>query len=190
MHLLTTLLPVLLAATRVSAVGCSTHTYTACADGITHWYDPDDGQICDPLDCGGGRAPPKSNVPCCPSYTGTLSCDTSPSYLPCFKNLAQSTVMSSTAKATTVATTTAQASSAVVTGQSSAASGGQAVSSGASPTAPVISPPSTVGGVPTGANATQGSATASQKPIVTGNAANAMRYSPLVGIAGAAVLML
>ncbi len=97
---------------------------------------------------------------------------------------------SMSAKATTVVTTTAQASSAKVTGQSSAASGGQAVSSGASPTGLVISPPSTVNGVPTGTNATQGSATSSSKPIATGNVAGALRYSPLVGIAGAVVLVL
>ncbi|TDZ36507.1 hypothetical protein C8035_v008302 [Colletotrichum spinosum] len=44
------------------------------------YYVPDTGEICAALDCGGGRAPPKTTVPGCPSYEGT---DTySPSFLP------------------------------------------------------------------------------------------------------------
>ncbi|OAA75269.1 hypothetical protein LEL_07257 [Akanthomyces lecanii RCEF 1005] len=35
------------------------------------YYVPDTGEVCDFLDCGGGRAPPKSTVPGCPDYTGT-----------------------------------------------------------------------------------------------------------------------
>ncbi|KAF1735490.1 hypothetical protein CRV24_004414 [Beauveria bassiana] len=35
------------------------------------WYVPDTGEVCEFLDCGGGRAPPKSTVPGCPLYTGT-----------------------------------------------------------------------------------------------------------------------
>ncbi|KAF6803297.1 siderophore biosynthesis [Colletotrichum sojae] len=44
------------------------------------YYVPDTGEICALLDCGGGRAPPKTTVPGCASYEGT---DTySPSFLP------------------------------------------------------------------------------------------------------------
>lgn len=35
------------------------------------YYVPGTGEVCDFLDCGGGRAPPKSTVPGCPDYTGT-----------------------------------------------------------------------------------------------------------------------
>ncbi|KAM5358429.1 hypothetical protein ACJZ2D_015308 [Fusarium nematophilum] len=49
-------LPLLFLAKQALAFGCETHSYTTCEDGIVHWFDPDDGQICDPLDCGGGRA--------------------------------------------------------------------------------------------------------------------------------------
>ncbi|KAK4176415.1 hypothetical protein QBC36DRAFT_329346 [Triangularia setosa] len=35
------------------------------------WYLPDTGEICEILDCGGGRAPPKTNVPGCGNYAGT-----------------------------------------------------------------------------------------------------------------------
>ena len=69
----------LLLATPIHAV-CGIHTFGHCEDMITHWYDPQTGEICDPLDCGGGRAPPKTNVPGCgdiplPPYTASyLSC--------------------------------------------------------------------------------------------------------------------
>ncbi|GKT60061.1 siderophore biosynthesis [Colletotrichum tofieldiae] len=43
------------------------------------WYVPDTGEICAALDCGGGRAPPKTTVPGCGSYEGTETY--SPSFL-------------------------------------------------------------------------------------------------------------
>ncbi|PNY24284.1 Siderophore biosynthesis enzyme [Tolypocladium capitatum] len=45
------------------------------------WYVPDTGEVCDFLDCGGGRAPPKTTVPGCPLYAGTAT------YSPSFINL-------------------------------------------------------------------------------------------------------
>ena len=38
-------LPILMAACRVAAFQCETHTFTQCADNIVHWYDPDDGMV-------------------------------------------------------------------------------------------------------------------------------------------------
>lgn len=35
------------------------------------WYVPDTGEVCEFLDCGGGRAPPKTTVPGCAAYEGT-----------------------------------------------------------------------------------------------------------------------
>ncbi|KAJ4307744.1 hypothetical protein N0V84_012523 [Fusarium piperis] len=74
--------PLLLLAKLAAGIGCNTHSYTTCDDGIVHWFDPEDGQICDPLDCGGGRAPPKKN-PGCAGYTGTEV--RTISYLSCWK---------------------------------------------------------------------------------------------------------
>ncbi|KAF9880717.1 hypothetical protein CkaCkLH20_01759 [Colletotrichum karsti] len=43
------------------------------------YFVPGTGEICAPLDCGGGRAPPKTTVPGCAAYVGT---DTySPSFI-------------------------------------------------------------------------------------------------------------
>lgn len=44
------------------------------------WYVPDTGEICEILDCGGGRAPPKTDVPGCGNYKGTETY--SPRYMP------------------------------------------------------------------------------------------------------------
>jgi hypothetical protein len=51
--------------------------YDAYASRI--WYVPGTGELCDFLDCGGGMAPPKTDVPGCPLYSGTATY--SPSYL-------------------------------------------------------------------------------------------------------------
>lgn len=55
--------------------GCTTYdTVVSNADGMYAtriWYVPDSGEICDFLDCGGGRAPPKTTVPGCAAYEGT-----------------------------------------------------------------------------------------------------------------------
>lgn len=60
---------------RTDLAGCTTYdTVVSNADGMYAtriWYVPDSGEICDILDCGGGRAPPKTTVPGCPAYEGT-----------------------------------------------------------------------------------------------------------------------
>lgn len=104
--------------------------YDAYASRI--WYVPGTGELCDFLDCGGGRAPPKTDVPGCPLYSGTATY--SPSYLD-LKTKAvdaaatssaeasatsaetQVTVKATTAEATTLATSVAvsQSASAAVT---------------------------------------------------------------------------
>lgn len=37
------------------------------------WYVPGSDEVCEPLDCGGGRAPPKTTVPGCPLYRGAAT---------------------------------------------------------------------------------------------------------------------
>ncbi|KAM3563019.1 hypothetical protein MY1884_001479 [Beauveria asiatica] len=72
------------AAARTDLAGC---TYTDLVVKPTQmaayasrlWYVPDTGEVCAFLDCGGGRAPPKSTVPGCPLYAGTETY--APSYI-------------------------------------------------------------------------------------------------------------
>ena len=68
-------------------------------------YVPGTGELCEFLDCGGGRAPPKTTVPGCAQYSGTETY--SPSYLAGYG----SATASPTASAATSATTSAVASS-------------------------------------------------------------------------------
>ncbi|PGH36599.1 hypothetical protein GX50_00458 [[Emmonsia] crescens] len=160
-----------LLATTVIAFGCEQHTFTQCEDGITHWYDPDDGQICDPLDCGGGRAPPKRNVPGCPAYTGTETRATSASYLSCWP-------FTTSAPSDPEATTGTEAS--VTSGAPAPTTAG----TGTGTSAPVITnppTPSTGDGTPSASGSGSGNA-----PIETPNAANFLEGSLMVG-AGAAI---
>ncbi|KAM4063105.1 hypothetical protein HRG_010333 [Hirsutella rhossiliensis] len=73
------------------------------------WYVPESGEICEFLDCGGGRAPPKTTVPGCPLYSGTETY--SPSFLD-VKTAARTSPASSDVSATDTPSSSAHASSA------------------------------------------------------------------------------
>ena len=73
-------LPATLARTDLD--GCVSSETVAYGGASYIWYDPDSGEICSFLDCGGGRAPPKTTVPGCPGYEGTATY--TPSFLPGF----------------------------------------------------------------------------------------------------------
>jgi len=60
--------------------GCTSSTTVVFGGASVMYWDPTNGEICQYLDCGGGRAPPKTTVPGCGSYEGTETY--SPSYLP------------------------------------------------------------------------------------------------------------
>ncbi|KAJ5823630.1 hypothetical protein N7447_005970 [Penicillium robsamsonii] len=99
------------------------------------WYVPDSGEICSFLDCGGGRAPPKTTQPGCPQYTGTETL--TPDYLegwgPSGKQAASTSTVASTASSTdiahTSATQTSASDSSSASSSSSSASGTQATDS-------------------------------------------------------------
>lgn len=63
--------------------GCVSSTATENGGASLVWYMPDTGEVCEMLDCGGGRAPPKTTVPGCPAYEGTETY--SPKFLPGFE---------------------------------------------------------------------------------------------------------
>lgn len=64
---------------RTDLTGCTSTSVSSPAGASIAWYVPETGEVCDFLDCGGGRAPPETTVPGCPLYSGTASY--SPSYL-------------------------------------------------------------------------------------------------------------
>lgn len=78
--------------------------YDAYASRI--WYVPGTGELCDFLDCGGGRAPPKTDVPGCPLYSGTATY--SPSYLNLQTKAAAAGEGQATATGSSGATTTGE----------------------------------------------------------------------------------
>lgn len=56
---------------RTDLTGCTRTDVSSPAGASYAWIVPDTGELCDFLDCGGGRAPPKTTVPGCPLYVGT-----------------------------------------------------------------------------------------------------------------------
>ena len=68
-----------LAFARTDLEGCTRTDVSSPAGASYAWYVPGTGEICEFLDCGGGRAPPKTTVPGCAAYVGTETY--SPSYL-------------------------------------------------------------------------------------------------------------
>ncbi|KAK4565446.1 hypothetical protein LTR86_004063 [Recurvomyces mirabilis] len=69
-----------LALAKTDLSGCTSTDVSSPAGASIAWYVPGTGEICAALDCGGGRAPPKTDVPGCPQYSGTGTY--SPSYNP------------------------------------------------------------------------------------------------------------
>ena len=149
---------------------CGIHSFTTCDDGITHWFDPLTGEICDPLDCGGGRAPPKT-IPGCPAYSGTETRATSASYLSCWKP-SEATTTPTLATSTTKVTETGTTQ----TGSASTGAGGT-----------TAAPTGTAAGTttrPTGSGT--GTSTGTGAPAAT-NAGNVVGAKLMAVVAGAAL---
>ncbi|KAG7415909.1 hypothetical protein DER46DRAFT_604570 [Fusarium sp. MPI-SDFR-AT-0072] len=185
-------IPLLMLAEQALGFGCSTHSFTTCEDKIVHWFDPDDGMICDPLDCGGGRAPPKTGVPGCAGYTGTETIGTS--YLSCWKP--STTLVAAAAETTseTTVTETAEPSTLVEvetrtttkhvmseSAEPTESSGGAVAMTGSTTVAPVL---------PSETKSTEEAASASTPAAATTTAAlNAARVveGSLIAVAGVAL---
>lgn len=159
-------------ATPVLSVCTGEYTYSFCEpDRIVRYFDPNNGELCGGLDCGGGRAPPRTDVPGCPQYKGTELPITTPQYLPCW---------TPPGGPSTKPTTTAAADAATKSGSSSAAvtpSGSESNTS---------APPTTQ--APTGAGTTT---TPTGAPVVTPNAGNRnVAGQVMAAVAGAIVALL
>ncbi|KAH8800304.1 hypothetical protein F5884DRAFT_548583 [Xylogone sp. PMI_703] len=148
-------IPVLMLANGAYAV-CGIHSFTSCDDNIVHWFDPNTGEVCDPLDCGGGRAPPKTDVPGCPLYTGTETPTTS--YLSCWtptSALASSTLATSVSASptTSIVTSTAPSTSSTSSSTSSSAPS-TSIQSTQPTTTPSVTPPASLSTQPTAVSTT------------------------------------
>lgn len=65
---------------KTDLAGCTSSATVKDGGYYALWWVPETGEICSGIDCGGGRAPPKYNVPGCAAYTGSLEYE--PSYMP------------------------------------------------------------------------------------------------------------
>lgn len=99
-----------LALARTDLEGCTRTDVSSPAGASYAWYVPGTGEVCEILDCGGGRAPPKTTVPGCAAYSGTETY--SPSYLAGFQASATG-APSTTAEAQTTADAEESSSSSV-----------------------------------------------------------------------------
>ncbi|KAL4881569.1 hypothetical protein BJY04DRAFT_188363 [Aspergillus karnatakaensis] len=110
LSLLSTLTLLGLASAKTDIGGCiSSATTNQWHEASMIWWVPDTGEICEFLDCGGGRAPPKTTVPGCPQYTGTAT------YEPRYMDGYGPGAVATTNEATETASVTAIAEEAVVT---------------------------------------------------------------------------
>ncbi|CRL24567.1 unnamed protein product [Penicillium camemberti] len=178
----------LMLATTVFAA-CETISYTTCADTIVHWYDPTNGQVCDPLDCGGGRAPVKYDEPCCAAYRGTEPCVSTTSTLSCWS---PSTVAASStiASASSAETTSTSATATATTDAKVSSSTGVAAETSSQSTSGTTTAPSTTE-APTQSTSlgTSGTGSADSSgfaaPVSTNIAG--VHAGPLMAVAGAVV---
>ncbi|CAG8402265.1 unnamed protein product [Penicillium salamii] len=136
------------------------------------WYVPGTGEICTFLDCGGGRAPPKTNQPGCPLYSGTATVTASyiEGYGPNGKQAVSTTTAAATTSTEAVETTASSAGGDSSSASSTAVSTSTATDSSASliTAAPTSSP--AVSMTTTTSAVSSDSAAASSTP--TGNAAH------------------
>lgn len=58
---------------KTDLAGCTSSDVVANGGASVLWYVPGSGEICAFLDCGGGTAPPATNVAGCPLYSGSAS---------------------------------------------------------------------------------------------------------------------
>lgn len=105
MHLPTALLAALATLALAEPCAFSRRVLTQCGDGPLFNIDPDTGAICDALDCGGGRAPPKTTVPGCPLYSGPLPSTTR--FLECWTPTSSSAAVTTTSTSAGAGGTTA-----------------------------------------------------------------------------------
>ncbi|KAF2217618.1 hypothetical protein CERZMDRAFT_89573 [Cercospora zeae-maydis SCOH1-5] len=141
--------------------GCTSSDVSSPAGASMIYYVPGTGEICEFLDCGGGRAPPKTTVPGCPQYSGTETY--SPSFLPGYGAMETGSSSSNAAPESTSTLSEAETSEAETTaeetGSAYAQTTGISTSSLSHETTLITSPaatPPVVGGAASNASTTVG----------------------------------
>jgi hypothetical protein len=173
-----------LATARTDLAGCiSSQTTNQWHEASMIWWVPDSGEICDFVDCGGGRAPPKTTVPGCPLYKGTET--VTPSYMPGWGpngKLAATTTTVAQTTSSTKTTATGESSEKATTTATQAETGNSMVT--AAPTSsPVVSLTTTTSSASKVGNTTvSGISTASATNAVHTGAASGFAVTSLAGV--------
>ncbi|EHA57908.1 hypothetical protein MGG_05632 [Pyricularia oryzae 70-15] len=192
MHITTTaILSTLFLANFGLAVDCQNRSYTTCGDNKTvQYYDLDTGELCPMLDCGGGRAPPKTNEPCCPAYKGTEACVTTKGTLACFKDKMKSTSTDASHTSTSAATKTTEDSRSS-TAKTGSESGPSAATRTGTSTKTDSAKADQITAAPTRSDASSGSAAAATTTPVKGAAAGqlAQAVKAVVGVAAVGAVL-
>ncbi|KAK9774546.1 hypothetical protein AB5N19_08784 [Seiridium cardinale] len=192
-----TLVAALLAApisARTDLSGCVSSETVKYGGASLLWYVPGTGEICEFLDCGGGRAPPKTTVPGCAAYSGTASY--TPSYLPGYgsDSTPSSTAMAiASSTQNPVTTTTLATASSEVTGLPTLTGDTTVITGSLSPTitsAATLST-STTGSATESIGSTSRTTAASSSSVSAagGVMATAAPFGILVGLAAGAAAM-
>ena len=182
MYTSTTLLTLAIAATALAKTdlgGCTSTTVGASIE----YYVPGTGEICSILDCGGGRAPPKTDVPGCAAYSGTATYE--PSFLPGYN------AASATGDAASSVASSVEAQSTAVETVPAISSSADYLSTLPTITSLIVTGTGSTSVAPSGGNNLTASATLSATgtasvPEGTG-AANALAGSGLLGLAAGVV---
>lgn len=172
-----------LATARTDIAGCiSSQTTNQWHEASMIWWVPDTGEICDFIDCGGGRAPPKTTVPGCPLYRGTET--VTPSYMPGWGPNGKLAATTTTVAQTTSSTkTTATGESSEKTTTAAQAETGNSMVTAAPTSSPVVSLTTTTSSASkVGSTTTSGNSTASATNAVHTGAASGFAVTNLAGV--------
>ncbi|KAJ5503891.1 hypothetical protein N7463_006765 [Penicillium fimorum] len=152
------------------------------------WYVPDSGEICSFLDCGGGRAPPKTTQPGCPQYTGTETL--TPDYLEGWGPSGKKQAASTSTVASTASSTDIVLASATQTSESDSSS--PSASSTQATDSMITASPSGLGAVATSlkvsTSSETGDATSTSAAATSSSTFNAAA-TPASNIAGVVAVM-
>ncbi|KYK55107.1 hypothetical protein DCS_07069 [Drechmeria coniospora] len=185
---------------RTDLTGCTHYETVVKPSGMAAyasrvWYVPDTYELCEVLDCGGGRAPPKTTVPGCPQYKG------SESYQPKFidpASIKPDTVQASVTSAAQAASSAAAASSASAAASPSSSSAQPSSTSSSSETTSAsttasITTSTTASASITASATTSGSASSSGSALPSGSGVRTNGTSSLtaagVAVDGASAVM-
>jgi len=166
--------------------GCTSSETVVYGGASLIFWDPSNGEICSFLDCGGGRAPPKTTVPGCAGYEGTAT------YTPDFMPGWGSTATTASGSFSTGSSASAESASETKTSASSAVTSKAVLPSGTATGTGGLS--GYVSSLSTANNVTSATLTSSGVPAEASGAAGKMGaregiVGVLAGVVGLAAML-